>query len=312
MELKIKNLRYRQDDLDRVNLMLLDINQEITSLLSHSFNKKYREAYPYNRIFFGLPAIARYLCKNFDVGLHLFERIYPEGMEIVEIGCMLNDLVLENEIDFSDKDVKRAKIFECWQPKIDWLNKIKEHIIEEIKRPDEPTKPCLFNAVGNPNGIGELKAICIVCGADGMNNCKMTSKNDVVDSVNIKSIAVNAKVQFYALYLYRVVGGKYVLTTEHLNDIWKNNLVEPLDLKDLKDVTDEDIKQLAKSCGNIDYDNLKYHFKICNHSNISRWLASSYVDGLRLLGYALDWNGISVKEQIDLGWVRLTSNNIEK
>lgn len=279
MELKIKNLRYRQDDLDRVNLMLLDINQEITSLLSHSFKKKYKEAYPLNRIFFGLPAIARYLCKNFDVGLHLFERIYPEGMEIVEIGYTLSDLVLENEIDFSDKDLKRAKIFECWQPKIDWLNKIKEHITQEIKRPDEPTKPCLFN-----------------------------DKNPVPS----KSIAVNAKVQFYALYLYRVVGGKYVLTTEHLNDIWKNNLVEPLDLKDLKDVTDEDIKQLAESCGNIDYDNLKYHFKICNHRNISRWLASSYVDGLRLLGYALEWNGISVKKQIDLGWVKLTSNNIEK
>jgi hypothetical protein len=126
---------------------------------------------------------------------------------------------------------------------------------------------------------------------------------------NRELIAVNSKVQFYALYLYRTCGGKYVLTTEHLNDIWKNNLNDPIDLKSVNDITDEDLDKF------IDL----FNEHLVGRNSIRKTiieqrdsLSSCYIDALRLLGYALDWNGITVKEQIDRGWVRIMSNQIEK
>lgn len=66
-----------------------------------------------------------------------------------------------------------------------------------------------------------------------------------------------------------------------------------LELKPLSSITDEDAKKL----GYRDSD----HFKI--DANELYWK-----DELRLLGYAINWVGLTVEELLNFGWIKLKEN----
>lgn len=66
-----------------------------------------------------------------------------------------------------------------------------------------------------------------------------------------------------------------------------------LELKPLSSITDDDAKSLGYRCAE--------HFK--TEANESFWK-----DELRNLGFAVEWNGLSVEDQINYGWVKLKTD----
>lgn len=96
------------------------------------------------------------------------------------------------------------------------------------------------------------------------------------------------------------------------------NLSHPdffLKLKSITSISDEDAEKLQLTLGNvIGLDDLimenskdlvkqvVYNYDI---GGCLFMLPGSFVDLSRQLGYAIDWNNYKVKEQIELGWVKI-------
>lgn len=98
------------------------------------------------------------------------------------------------------------------------------------------------------------------------------------------------KARFMALYWGQKVGcTKYVWSGLKIN---KSNInsVEWLELKPIESITDEEAEKLGFED--------KSHF----HADGS---IHSLLDELRLMGFAVDWAGLTVDELINRGWVKL-------
>lgn len=91
-----------------------------------------------------------------------------------------------------------------------------------------------------------------------------------------------------------------------------------LELKPLSEVTEDHAKELLYRLGSVIdmYDVIHKNSTdvvrdiIDNYSKVEcLWmLPARFVDKARELGYAIDWNGLSVEEQVSRGWVQLKEN----
>lgn len=97
-----------------------------------------------------------------------------------------------------------------------------------------------------------------------------------------------------------------------------------LQLKPLSSISDEDsifLTNLEGNCHQMDWDNTQF---LNRGKNIAKWLIDELenrysnsvfttekfiwvVDYLRSKGYALPWMGLSVKEMVEAGWIKLVS-----
>lgn len=121
------------------------------------------------------------------------------------------------------------------------------------------------------------------------------------------------RIRFYALYLYSVMGNR-VLTTSTLNDLWRNGEWQPIKLKHTLDITKEDIDSIKTFLFNIlgelakdgDYAQNIFHFikEFLDTDNIGM-IPANVTDKMRLMGYAMDWNGYKISDQIELGWIEI-------
>lgn len=130
------------------------------------------------------------------------------------------------------------------------------------------------------------------------------------------------KAKFFAQYW-----GQKVIRYHEINQLWK---VEPLlvkecseddllELKPLSEISDEDAKQLAYRLGDaIDINEMIHKSSsdlvkeiIESYSSVQcLWMLNArFTDKVRELGYAIDWNNLTVEQQISYGWVRLTNKN---
>ena len=71
-----------------------------------------------------------------------------------------------------------------------------------------------------------------------------------------------------------------------------------LELKPLSQISDENLLDIERSL-----------FNTMLEMNRTESLRPSYADYLRSKCYALDWNGITVEEQIEFGWIKLKNND---
>ena len=107
------------------------------------------------------------------------------------------------------------------------------------------------------------------------------------------------KAKFFAQYWGQYVGmfesnGQYLRVKVDKISI---DTFDFLELKPLSQISDEDLQV-------VDFPrNLFKKFIIEDDQQEN--LRISYVDYLRLKGYALDWNGITVEEMIEFGWIKL-------
>lgn len=76
-----------------------------------------------------------------------------------------------------------------------------------------------------------------------------------------------------------------------------------LELKPLSQISDEDAKHFIGDF-RLTAKDVRKQF---SHPNFNfELLLAKDVDYLRSKGYALDWNGITVEEQIEYNWIKLT------
>ena len=85
-----------------------------------------------------------------------------------------------------------------------------------------------------------------------------------------------------------------------------------LELTPLSMISDEDAVKLPHK----EYDNNKVFYKSANdfleNIKVFGFFTSDEADKLRELGYAIDFNGLSVEQLVEYGWVKLTpSKGIE-
>lgn len=136
--------------------------------------------------------------------------------------------------------------------------------------------------------------------------------------MNIRNTELDKK-RFFANYY----GVKCFQNTENLkygyepysNPIWQYD-DEFCILNSVENVTDEHLEQLLFTIVNIiGIDGLiKPNSKeltkevILNYNKVDSlfMLPSNCVDKLRELGYAVDWNGYNIREQLKLGWIKFT------
>lgn len=100
------------------------------------------------------------------------------------------------------------------------------------------------------------------------------------------------KAKFFAQYWGQNVVG-------NIGDYFNRTYLE---LTPLSQISDEDAIEVSERCvpGNDKrIDNIKQH---CRIYAMQSSLISDY---LRSKGYALPWNGITVEEQIEFGWIKL-------
>lgn len=143
---------------------------------------------------------------------------------------------------------------------------------------------------------------------------------------------IENKAKFFALYwgqdVFRIKDGidnpgKHIIS---------NNYVDHLVLKNLSDITDKDAIEVFKIIGGekINPDNYEENSKgffnqndsdqyiIFEKEGVEFWVDDFQLskdhnktlrlfDYLRLKGYALPYNGLSVEDQIEYGWIKLTN-----
>ena len=116
------------------------------------------------------------------------------------------------------------------------------------------------------------------------------------------------KAKLFAQYWGQEIVGHNVIT-EGLNDAVNHRIILDLkerflELKPLSSITDED----AKFCG---FGNKKDFIKVWDTYGsevfLERFIFNNlhFTDYLRSKGYALPYNGLSVDEQIECGWIKL-------
>lgn len=134
-----------------------------------------------------------------------------------------------------------------------------------------------------------------------------------------KVIDLNLKAKFLALYWGQEAIIKFPHEDEHKFKINSSNFdyVEYLELTPLEQISDEDLlKCYHLHSGAIGYD---YTMDFApTDEMINHWMSyngeedikkcSLTVDYLRLKGYALPFNGITVEQQIKRGWVKLKND----
>jgi len=116
----------------------------------------------------------------------------------------------------------------------------------------------------------------------------------------------------YSLLTYTNTGVLQTINSVQLSGIRDNDFLQ---LKPLSKISDEDAKKIQSTLLNIiGLDGLIRENSIelvkeviSNYSKMDClfMLPSSCVDKLRELGYAVDWNGLKVSQQIILGWTKL-------
>lgn len=100
------------------------------------------------------------------------------------------------------------------------------------------------------------------------------------------------KARFIALYWgqnLRIIDDKNEVHNYTIDEI-TFKYIKTIELKPISSISDEDAKKLGFRCSE--------HFK--SDANESGWK-----DELRYLGYAVEWDGLTVEEQIEFGWVKL-------
>jgi hypothetical protein len=126
----------------------------------------------------------------------------------------------------------------------------------------------------------------------------------------MKNTQIN-KERFFAQY----IGQKVLCDKAKNNNIeltkawnWKNQSFF-LRLKSLSNITNEDALEIAKLNRWADYregnDPEPYITHTKNFIKKPEFQLGSYVDYLRRRGYALDFDGITVDEQIEFGWIKI-------
>lgn len=124
------------------------------------------------------------------------------------------------------------------------------------------------------------------------------------------------KAKFFGLYLNL---RNSIIRTGFVNrDNINPNGVDEHDsllLKPLSSISDEDLEAINFTFPNGKPDDLSLKFEIDGISN--KWIAYSegrFVEGilclthfdiLRSLGYAISWMGLSVKQMVEAGWIKL-------
>ena len=112
------------------------------------------------------------------------------------------------------------------------------------------------------------------------------------------------KQSFFAQYWNWIYEGESVC--ENIEDIQESYFLE---LKPLSQITDEDLEEIG--FGNIRDKSVEFNFE----SYEMNWQSScgnygtmllKHFDFLRSKGYALPFLGLSVEDQIEYGWVKLT------
>ena len=99
----------------------------------------------------------------------------------------------------------------------------------------------------------------------------------------------------------------------------KDGIIEisSLLLTPISDITDEDAEELGYSSKYLTEDDADFGMsssliflnEIKDYPYNDPDLISSDTDFLRSKGYAIRWNGITVEEQIEYGWVKLKTSN---
>lgn len=127
---------------------------------------------------------------------------------------------------------------------------------------------------------------------------------------------IENKLRFFAQYFGTDTGRKdthpnlkYVINSHVIESIWY------IELKPLSSISDEDAIELSYRLGqvvgldNIIQENTTGLVKkvIENYTAIDcLWmLPARFTDKARELGYAIDWNEVSVKQQIEYNWIKL-------
>jgi len=136
----------------------------------------------------------------------------------------------------------------------------------------------------------------------------------------MSKITQQNKERFFALYWGQYVGCDKQVTNCTIDDVYMNLLCENknfepyyLILKDIHDISVKDIEELRDMTSFCtDYDIVEDHIisiqepeSTCSLSSIYTDITIEYVDFFRSKGYALDFIGITVKEMIDAGWIKL-------
>lgn len=126
------------------------------------------------------------------------------------------------------------------------------------------------------------------------------------------------KARFFAQYWWQ----KLFVINGNNEDTYNNWRTEDLDkgymlLTPLSDITDEDAIEVAKIENS--YEDALTRGKVlvntfikyidCSHSMKNSLQFINMIDYFRSKGYALPWNGLTVEEQIEFGWVKLKTLN---
>lgn len=127
------------------------------------------------------------------------------------------------------------------------------------------------------------------------------------------------KVKFFAQYWGQRVWMAHV--NAPVNHIYMESIYETsmIELKPLTSITDEDAHEIAKIHGvsvGVFSDSQAEYLEtlgvgkrlIDDFENGDIWeLTFESVDFLRSRGYAIPYNGVSVEQQLEYGWIKLTS-----
>jgi len=137
----------------------------------------------------------------------------------------------------------------------------------------------------------------------------------------MNKITQQNKERFFALYWGQCVGCDKKVTNCTIDDVYmsllcENKTFEPyyLTLKDINDISEEDIEELRDITSNSDFyntvtDNVKalqhYDYNPYSPAPVYGDIEIEYVDFFRSKGYALEFMGITVKEMLEAGWIKL-------
>lgn len=137
-KLEIKKIKYTAHDVVSINIVLADIEAEIAGLKRYGLFLNYHETPPKNRIYFGICKIISHLSLKEGIDIDTLCRILPSGMTIKtgSICPTLNDLIKKRKIKKNDVPDLNAMIDEAWKPRIEWLKKLKKHILKQINLPE--------------------------------------------------------------------------------------------------------------------------------------------------------------------------------
>lgn len=151
-----------------------------------------------------------------------------------------------------------------------------------------------------------------------MESQKETKKEELQKATNL-----NLKAKFFALYWGQEIikfnketkqEGVFVLDELKI----QKEIIEHtyLELKPLSNISDEDAIQIALLKNSLGDNKNKKDLLRCGEemlefNSVLNSLQLEHYDFLRSKGYALEYNGITVEQQIKYGWIKLKSNDTQ-